>query len=235
MRGPMVFPTLTSYHDHDEPHWHCPTTQPCRQRKSRRSTSRRRRRRRRRRHRPEDPSCCAAGRRRHRQRLSFKFDNPTGRCASTPTRRKAAQDEEGESPTQATQDPKAHWHAHRSTGANSRRQSRHQHSQPEHSAFADSPPRAGQAPGRPQPGARPPRFDSTAPLRATRQIPPKVEPTLMRLAGTEDRSYTYCRDYASFMVPKRRFSGGRKVPKHQKYTLESPQQAPPELLENKSF
>ena len=29
----------------------------------------------------------------------------TGRCANTPTRRKAAQDEEGESPTQATQDP----------------------------------------------------------------------------------------------------------------------------------
>jgi hypothetical protein len=46
----------------------------------------------------------------------------------------------------------------------------------QHPAFAKSPPRAGQA--RPQPGARPPRFDSTrSTTRATRQIPPKVEPT----------------------------------------------------------
>ena len=52
----------------------------------------------------------------------------------------------------------------------------------QHSAFAKSPPRAGQA--RPQPGARPPRFDSTrSATLATRQIPPKVEPTasVMRL------------------------------------------------------
>ncbi len=46
-------------------------------------------------------------------------------AVNTPTRRKAAQDEEGEFPTQATQDPKAHWHAYRSTSANSRQ---HQHS-----------------------------------------------------------------------------------------------------------
>ena len=52
----------------------------------------------------------------------------------------------------------------------------------QHPAFAKSPPRAGQA--RPQPGARPPRFDSTrSTTRATRQIPPKVEPTVMRLNG----------------------------------------------------
>jgi hypothetical protein len=50
----------------------------------------------------------------------------------------------------------------------------------QHSAFAKSPPRAGQA--RPQPGARPPRFDRTrSATLATRQIPPKVEPTVMRL------------------------------------------------------
>ena len=54
----------------------------------------------------------------------------------------------------------------------------------QHSAFADSPPRAGQA--RPQPGARPPRFDSTrSATLATRQILPKVEPTVMRLNGTD--------------------------------------------------
>ena len=53
----------------------------------------------------------------------------------------------------------------------------------QHSAFADSPPRAGQA--RP-PGARPPRFDSTrSATRATRQIPPKAEPTVMRLNGRD--------------------------------------------------
>jgi hypothetical protein len=66
---------------------------------------------------------AANGRRRHRQRLSSV--NPTGHCDSTPTRRKAAPDEaQGESPTQATQNAKAHRHAHRHT--NSRR---HQHSQ----------------------------------------------------------------------------------------------------------
>jgi hypothetical protein len=54
----------------------------------------------------------------------------------------------------------------------------------QHSAFAKSPPRAGQA--RPQPGARPPRFDSTrSATLATRQIPPKVEPTVMRLNGRD--------------------------------------------------
>ena len=54
----------------------------------------------------------------------------------------------------------------------------------QHSAFADSPPRAGQA--RPRPGARPPRFDSTrSTTLATRQILPKVEPTVMRLNGRD--------------------------------------------------
>ena len=54
----------------------------------------------------------------------------------------------------------------------------------QHSAFADRPPRAGQA--RPQPGARPPRFDSTrSTTLATRQILPKVEPTVMRLNGRD--------------------------------------------------
>ena len=54
----------------------------------------------------------------------------------------------------------------------------------QHSAFADCPPRAGQA--RPQPGARPPRFDSTrSTTLATRQILPKVEPTVMRLNGRD--------------------------------------------------
>ena len=65
-----------------------------------------------------------AGRRRHRQRLGSV--NPTGHCDSTPTRRKAAPEEaQGESPTQATQNAKAHRHAHRHTSANSHR---HQHS-----------------------------------------------------------------------------------------------------------
>ena len=54
----------------------------------------------------------------------------------------------------------------------------------QHSTFADSPPRAGQA--RPRPGARPPRFDSTrSTTLATRQILPKVEPTVMRLNGRD--------------------------------------------------
>ena len=54
----------------------------------------------------------------------------------------------------------------------------------QHSAIANSPPRAGQA--RPQPGARPPRFDSTrSTTLATRKIPPKVEPTVMRLNGRD--------------------------------------------------
>ena len=49
---------------------------------------------------------------------------------------------------------------------------------------ANSPPRAGQA--RPQPGARPPRFDSTrSTTLATRKIPPKVEPTVMRMNGRD--------------------------------------------------
>ena len=55
----------------------------------------------------------------------------------------------------------------------------------QHSTIANTPraPRAGQA-RRQHPGARPPRFDSTrSATLATRQIPPKVEPTasVMRL------------------------------------------------------
>ncbi len=46
--------------------------------------------------------------------------------------------------------------------------------------------RAGQLEARPRPGARPPRFDSTrSTTLATRQILPKVEPTVMRLNGRD--------------------------------------------------
>jgi hypothetical protein len=63
------------------------------------------------------------------------------------------------------------------TGTSTARQSS------QHSAFANSPPRAGQA--RPQPGARPPRFSTRSATLATRQIQPKVEPTVMRLNGRD--------------------------------------------------
>ncbi len=131
-------------------------------------------------------SCCAAGRRpgRHRQLERPSSVNPTGHCDSTPTRRKAVPDEaQGEPPTQATQDPKAHRH-HTGTPTAAGTSTARQPESSQHSAFAKSPPRAGQA--RPQPGARPPRFDSTrSATLATRQIPPKVEPTVMRLNGRD--------------------------------------------------
>ena len=64
------------------------------------------------------------------------------------------------------------------TGTSTARQSR------QLSAIANSPPRAGQA--RPQPGARPPSFSSNrSAALATRNFPPQVEPTVMRLNGRD--------------------------------------------------
>jgi hypothetical protein len=55
----------------------------------------------------------------------------------------------------------------------------------QHSTIANTPPRAGQA-RRQHPGARPPRFDSTrSATLATRNIPPEVGPTVMRLSGRD--------------------------------------------------
>jgi hypothetical protein len=63
------------------------------------------------------------------------------------------------------------------TGTSTAKQSR------QHSACANSPPRAGQA--RPQQGARPPSYSNRSATLATRQITPKVEPTGMRLNGRD--------------------------------------------------
>ena len=65
------------------------------------------------------------------------------------------------------------------TGPNTAEQPR------QHSTIANTPPRAGQA-RRQHPGARPPRFDSTrSATLATRNIPPEVGPTVMRLSGRD--------------------------------------------------
>ena len=92
---------------------------------------------------------------------STRRANPSGRARPRRTRRPAP------APT--------------ATGSSTAEQPR------QHSTIANSPPRAGQA-RRQHPGARPPRFDSTRSATvtfATRNIPPKVEPTVMRLNGRD--------------------------------------------------